>query len=181
RKKPGPDRRSIEISKVLSDALEAVVFTEQFPRCSIDIFIEILQANAGTRCAALTASSVALADAGVPMKDLVVGCAGGKVQGHIVVDINKEEDNFGEADLPLGYVPSTGEIVLLQMDGHLTPAEFQQLLDMEIRACQYIYTLQKEALKKKYNPMVSGEETQSSSEARKSEEKRSDEIRKEDI
>jgi len=163
RKKPGPDRRSVEISKVLSDALEAVVFTEQFPRCTIDIFIEVLQANAGTRCAALTASSVALADAGIPMRDLVVGCAGGKVQGHIVVDINKEEDNYGEADLPLGYIPSTGEIVLLQMDGHLTPQEFQELLDMEIKACHYIYTLQKEALKKKYNPMLVGEESLSGS------------------
>ena len=71
RKRPGPDRSSVEISKIISEALEYVVFTENFPRTSIDVYIEVLQANAGTRCAGLTAASVALADAGIPMKDLV--------------------------------------------------------------------------------------------------------------
>src|SRR5439155_753787 len=63
RKRPGPDRRSVEISKVISEAFSAVVFVEQFPRTSVDVFIEVLQADAGTRCAGLTAASVALADA----------------------------------------------------------------------------------------------------------------------
>src|SRR5881275_2354167 len=51
RKRPGPDRRSVEISKVISEAFSAVVFKEQFPRTSVDIFIEVLQADAGTRTA----------------------------------------------------------------------------------------------------------------------------------
>src|SRR5207247_10783519 len=50
RKRPGPDRRSVEISKVISEAFSSVVFKEQFPRTSVDIFIEVLQADAGTRC-----------------------------------------------------------------------------------------------------------------------------------
>src|SRR5205809_434445 len=66
RKRPGPDRRSVEISKVISEAFSSVVFAEQFPRTSVDIFIEVLQADAGTRCAGLSAASVALADAGTP-------------------------------------------------------------------------------------------------------------------
>ncbi|UCF08994.1 MAG: exosome complex exonuclease Rrp41, partial [Thermoplasmata archaeon] len=70
RKRPGPDRRSTEISKVLGEALEYVVFTEQFPRTTVDVFIEVLQADAGTRCSGLTAASVALADAGIPMRDM---------------------------------------------------------------------------------------------------------------
>ena len=47
RKRPGPDRRSVEISKVCSEALEKVIFTEQFPRTTVDVFIEVLQADAG--------------------------------------------------------------------------------------------------------------------------------------
>ena len=68
RKRPGPDRRSQEISKVISDAFENVVLTEKYPRGAIDIHVEILEANAGTRCAAVVCASVALADAGIPMK-----------------------------------------------------------------------------------------------------------------
>lgn len=150
RKKPGPDRRSQEISKIISEALEHVVFTHLFPRTSIDVYIEVLQANAGTRCAGLTAASVALADAGVPMRDLIASCASGKVADTIILDLNKEEDNFGSADVPMGLVPRTGEIVLLQMDGDLTIEEFKTALSMSTDACYRIYEIQKEALRKKY-------------------------------
>ncbi len=159
RKRPGPDRRSTEISKILSEALEYVVFTEQFPRTSVDVFIEVLQADAGTRCSGLTAASVALADAGIPMQDLIVSCAFGKVEGNVVLDLFKEEDNYGEADVPMAVVPRTDEIVLLQMDGHLTTDELNKGLDMTMKACKSIYNLQRDALKKRYSTGTgSGEE-----------------------
>ena len=150
RKRPGPDRRSHEISKITSEALTHVVFTEYFPRTSIDVYIEVLQANAGTRCAGLTAASVALADAGVPMRDLVASCAAGKVADTMVLDLGKEEDNFGQADIPVGYVPRAGEIVLLQMDGDLTNEEFDKGLHMAVEACKKVYEVQRDALKRRY-------------------------------
>lgn len=150
RKRPGPDRRSVEISKVISEALTFVVFKEQFPRTSVDVFIEVLQAEAGTRCAGLTVASVALADAGIPMRDLVASCASGKVEDTVILDPGKEEDNRGQADLPVGIVPRTGDIVLLQMDGHFTPKEFDTALNNSIGACHKIYEMQKEALRNRY-------------------------------
>jgi len=158
RKRPGPDRRSIEISKIIAEALEKVVLTELYPRASIDVYIEILQANAGTRCAGLTAASVALADAGIPMRDIVPAVAAGKADGHVLLDLNKEEDNFGEADVPLAIVPSTDEIVLLQMDGNMTRKEFDKALDLAFGACHEIYDIQKAALKKRYEPSKGGDE-----------------------
>lgn len=151
RKRPGPDRRSVEISKVISEAFSSVVFKEQFPRTSVDIFIEVLQADAGTRCAGLTAASVALADAGVPMRDLVASCASGKIGGVVCVDLNKEEDNFGDADCPMAIVHGTGEIVLLQMDGHLTYEEFQKAMGLSINAANQIYEMQRDALRRRYS------------------------------
>ncbi|UCE91270.1 MAG: exosome complex exonuclease Rrp41 [Methanobacteriota archaeon] len=150
RKRPGPDRRSQEISKIISEALTHVVFTEYFPRTSIDVYIEVLQANAGTRCAGLTAASVALADAGIPMRDLVASCAAGKVANTMVLDLGKEEDNFGQADIPLGYIPRTEEVVLLQMDGDLTADEFRTGLGMAADACKKIYDVQRDALRRRY-------------------------------
>ena len=150
RKRPGPDRRAIEISKVISEALEVAVFTEQFPRTSIDVYIEVLQADAGTRIARLTAASVALVDAGIPMKDMVVGCAAGKIDGKVVLDLNKEEDNFGQADLPMAIIPRTDEIVLLQMDGNFSREELEQAVELSKKAATYISNLQREALMAKY-------------------------------
>src|SRR5881397_2769631 len=154
RKRPGPDRRSVEISKVISEAFSSVVFAEQFPRTSVDIFIEVLQADAGTRCAGLTAASVALADSGVPMRDLVASCASGKIDGVVCLDLNKDEDNFGDADCPTAVVPRTGEIVLLQMDGHLTADEFDRAMELSINAAKQIYELQRDALRRRYSAMA---------------------------
>ena len=160
RKRPGPDRRSIEISKIIAEALEKVVLTELYPRASIDVYIEILQANAGTRCAGLTAASVALADAGIPMRDIVPAIAAGKADGHVLLDLNKEEDNYGQADVPLAIVPSTDEIVLLQMDGNMTRKEFDKALDMAFGACHELYEIQKAALKTRYAATKEGDDNE---------------------
>ncbi|MDR2966388.1 MAG: exosome complex exonuclease Rrp41 [Methanobacteriaceae archaeon] len=150
RKRPGPDRRSTEISKITAEALRPSLLLERFPRSMVDIFIEIIEAEGGTRCAGITAASVALADAGIPMKDMVVGCAAGKVDGEIVLDLSEKEDKEGQADVPLAIMPRTGEITLLQTDGNLTEDEFDKALSLAIEGCKQISEVQKEALKNRY-------------------------------
>ncbi len=151
RKSPAPTRREIELSKVIREALEGVIFTELYPRTSIDIFIEVLQADGGTRTAGITAASLALADAGIPMKDLVAGVAVGKIDGVLVLDINEVEDEFGEADLPVAMMPSFKEITLLQMNGVLSEDEFWEALKLAEKGVMEIYKAQKEALMNKYS------------------------------
>lgn len=146
----GPNRRSIEISKVLKEAFERVVLTNQFPRTQIDVYIEVLQAEGGTRVASLTAAAVALADAGIPMRDLVSAVAVGKIDGTLVVDLGKAEDNFGESDIPIAVTHNDKEIVLLQMDGLLTRDELAADVDAAIEACEKVYAAQSAALKNSY-------------------------------
>jgi exosome complex component RRP41 len=150
RKRPGPDRRSVEISKITADALRPAIFLEKFPRSTIDVFIEILEAEGGTRCAGITAASVALADAGVPMRDLVVSCAAGKADGNVIMDLSEDEDKDGEADVPVAIMPRSGEITLLQTDGNLTPDELDKALDLAIEGCMKISEAQKNAIKNRY-------------------------------
>lgn len=150
RKHPAPSRREIELSKVVREALEPSVFVEYYPRTSIDVFTEVLQADGGTRCASITAASLALADAGIPMRDLVVACAAGKVDGHLVLDLTDIEDKNDEADVPVALMPNFNAITLLQMDGQLTSNEFEKAVNLALDGCKQLYTLQKEALKSKY-------------------------------
>jgi len=150
RKRPGPDRRSYELSKVSREALEPVILTSFFPRSVIDVFVEVLQADAGTRTAGINAAAVALADAGIPMKSMISSCAAGKVGDTIVLDPMKEEDNFGQADLPIAMTPN-GDITLMQMDGNLTPDEFGQAVTMAMKGAKDIYELQRRALVAKYS------------------------------
>jgi len=150
RKSPAPSRRELELSKVIRECLEPSVFTEYYPRTSIDLFIEVLQADGGTRCAGITVASVALADAGIPMRDLVSACAAGKVEGRLVLDLTDVEDKAGEADMPLAYLPSANAITLLQMDGMLTGEEFEQVVNLALDGCKQVGQIQREALRAKY-------------------------------
>jgi exosome complex component RRP41 len=150
RKKPGLDRRSVEISKVVREALEPVLFLNLYPRSVIELYIEVLQADAGTRVAGVTASSLALADAGIPIRDLVAGVSVGKVEGTLILDLNAEEDQYGEADMPVTMTGRDKRITLLQMDGHLTREEFRRALQLATQGCERLYELQKQALREKY-------------------------------
>jgi exosome complex component RRP41 len=150
RKNPAPSRREVEISKVMREALEPALMLEDYPRAAIDVFVEVLQADGGSRCAGITAASVALADAGINMRDIVSACAAGKVDGKIVLDINDVEDKEGSADMPLAYLPHLERVTLLQLDGILNQEEFNECLDKALQGCKMIYEIQRKALIQKY-------------------------------
>jgi exosome complex component RRP41 len=150
RKNPAPSRREIEISKVIREALEPALMLEDYPRTAIDVYVEILQSDGGSRCASICAASVALADAGINMRDLVVGCAAGKVAGQVVLDVDDTEDKEGQADLPIAIMPNTNEVSLLQLDGQLNDEEFNKAFTWALEGCRKIYQIQREALIGRY-------------------------------
>ena len=150
RKSPAPSRRENELSKVIRDSLLPSLFVENYPRTGVDLYIEVLQADGGTRCASITAASLALADAGLPMRDIVVACAAGKINGKIALDLMDTEDKVGDADVPVAYMPNLNAITLLQMDGKLSTKEFEEAVKMAIEGCKKISNIQKEALQTKY-------------------------------
>ena len=113
RKNPAPSRRETEISKVIKEALEPAVMLEHYPRTAISVYLEILESDGGSRCAGITAASVALADAGINMRDLVAACAAGKADGHIMLDLDDVEDKEGEADMPVALMPNLNQIALI--------------------------------------------------------------------
>jgi len=86
-----------------------------------------------------------------------VSCAAGKIQGNVVVDLGKEEDNFGDADMPVAISPRTGEVLLLQMDGHLTIDEFNKAFDLAVEGCHKVSEIQKKAIMEKYQSKNGGE------------------------
>ncbi len=150
RKRPGPDRRSVELSKVIRTALLPAVFIEKYPGSAIDVFVEILRSDAGTRVAGVTAASLALADAGIAMRGLVAGCSVGRVDDFIVVDPNHDEDMWGDVDMPMAVLFEDRKITLLQADGPLTVEQFNECLRLGMACCEMVYELQKEALRRPY-------------------------------
>ena len=151
RKKPGPSRRSQEISKVTEWALSPALDLKEFPNTVIDVQIYILQANASTRVAGINAASMALAQAGIPMKDLVCAVSVGKMDKDLVLDVNDEEEHFedgeGATDMATARLANSDKWTLLQLDGKIQPELYPKALSMADKAFAKIYEVQKKALK----------------------------------
>jgi exosome complex component RRP41 len=153
RVRPGPSRRSREISHVTQNALLPVVNLEDCPNAVVDVFIELPQTDAGSRCAGICAASMALADAGISMKDLVGSVAVGIVDGQVLIDLNYDEESYEKgdvADVPVAIIPSTGEFTLLQLDGRIKNNDLKKALELAKKCIQQITKVQRDALKKKF-------------------------------
>lgn len=165
RVKPGPSRRSKEISAVTDKALGAVVDLTDSPNAVVDVYIELPQTDAGSRCCGINAAAIALADAGIPMKDIVAAVAVGHAGNKVVVDLNYEEEHLPDyveglsskdvADIPVAIVPSTGEISLLQMDGIVDKATLIEALNKAKAALVKVSEIQRQALREKFASSLS--------------------------
>ena len=154
RVRPGGSRRSKEISLVTEKALLPVLDLEEYPNSVVDVFIELPQTEAGSRCAGICAASMALADAGLEMKDLVCAVSAGKVDDKLVIDLDYAEESYKDgpvADIPIAVMPNSGKVTLLQMDGEIKKEELMKLIEMTKKALNDIYEIQKKALKEKYH------------------------------
>ena len=169
RVRPGPSRRSKEISMVTEKALWPVLNLDDFPNAVVDVFIELPQTDAGSRCAGICAAAIALADAGIMMKDMVAAVAIAHVDGKIIIDPNYEEEHYPDfakepvehehvADIPLAMVPSTGELTLLQMDGKISKEDLMKAIEMAKPIIQKIVTIQRQAIKDKFDRWGRSEE-----------------------
>src|SRR3989338_7716371 len=154
RVRPGGSRRSKEISLVTEKSLLPVLDLEGYPNSVVDVFIELPQTEAGSRCAGICAASMALADAGLDMKDLVCAVSFGRVADKLLVDLDYSEESYPDgpvADIPIAMMPNSGKVTLLQMDGELPKEDLLKLLEKAKKVCMDIYEVQKNALKEKYH------------------------------
>lgn len=151
RVRPGPSRRSVEISKVTREALEPALFLSDFPKTTVDLYIIILQANAGTRTAGINAASLALADAGIQMRDLVTSVAAGKIGKDFVLDLQGKEEEETACDLPIAYMPGEKKFTLLQLDGNISKDDTKKVIELAVKGCEVLYKHQKKALLDKWS------------------------------
>lgn len=148
--KPGPSRRSMEISKITEWALDPTVMIDQFPNTVVDVHISIIQANASTRCAGINAAAMALAHAGIPMRDIVSSVSIGKLDKQLVVDLNKAEEDWeegeGATDIPMTFTHD-GKLTHLQLDGKIKREQLKEAIELARKTTQKVYEVQKKALK----------------------------------
>jgi len=147
---------------VSQKAITPVVNLEDYPNTVVDIVVELPQADAGSRCAGICAASIALADAGIPMKDMVASVAAGVVDNTVCLDLSYAEEAYPQfakekvdsehvSDIPISCIPSTGEITHIQMDGIMKKEQMAEAIKLATEKCKEIAEIQRQAVKDRYN------------------------------
>lgn len=151
--------RTHEISRLVGRSLRAAVDLSQLGENTIQLDCDVLQADGGTRTAAITGAYVALADAiavlkergvvpGEPLRAPVAAVSVGVIDGHVCLDLPYEEDSRAEVDM---NVVMTEEGRFVEIQGTGEHAEFDreqlnELLDVATKGCQELIAAQKAAL-----------------------------------
>ena len=146
-----PDGRTVEIQRLIGRALRGVVDFERLGERTVWIDCDVLEADGGTRCAAVTGGYVALelALAGLvgegllealPLTESVAAVSCGVVEGQAVVDLDYPEDSTAEVDMNV-VMTGDGGLVEVQATGERTPLSRASLDELLGLAADGIATL----------------------------------------
>ncbi|OBS67194.1 hypothetical protein A6R68_04286 [Neotoma lepida] len=141
KRRPHGDRKSCEMGLQLRQTFEAAILTQLHPRSQIDIYVQVLQADGGTYAACVNAATLAVMDAGIPMRDFVCACSAGFVDGTALADLSHVEEAAGGPQLALALLPASGQIALLEMDSRLHEDHLEQVLEAAAQAARDVHTL----------------------------------------
>ncbi|XP_022067423.1 exosome complex component RRP41 [Acanthochromis polyacanthus] len=136
KRRPHGDRKSAEMSLHLKQTFEAAVMTQLYPRSQIDIYVKILQSDGGNYSTCVNAATLAVIDAGIPMRDYVCACTVGFVDETPLADLCYAEESGGMSSLALALLPRGGQIALLQMDARLHQDHLETLIEAAMTACK---------------------------------------------
>ena len=136
---PRTDRRLLEVSHLLRRAMEATIMLKLFPRQKFEIVVVILADDGARVPASINASTLALIEAGIPIKDLCCACNAGMGDGEPMVDLNRPEELAGSASLLCATMPQRDALVLTQCEARLTNYDaLERLLESAMEGCRAI-------------------------------------------
>jgi len=153
----GPSGRSQEIQRLVGRALRAVVNRGKLGERTVWIDCDVIQADGGTRTAAITGSFVALADAitrmpnvqpAAALRDCVAAISVGIVKGSPALDLNYVEDSSAEVDMNV-VMTGAGAFVEVQGTAEQVPfarEQLDQLLGLAEGGIRQLVALQRRAL-----------------------------------
>jgi ribonuclease PH len=157
RKERKADGRSTEIQRLIGRSLRAVIDTKALGPWTIHIDADVIEADGGTRTAAITGAFVAVADAlrsrfgdasSTILRDSIAAVSAGIVKGEPVVDLDYIEDSRAEVDMNVVRLGSGGlvEVQGTGENGTFSRSQLTTLLDLAEAGIDELSRLQREAL-----------------------------------
>ena len=169
------DRRIIEHTALIQNALEASLMLHLYPKTRIILDITVLADDGGRLCASINAATVALVDAGIPMKDLVCSCSAGLVTGTgsggpssspdglediTLVDLNQKEvssysNESSAVYMPCAIMPQRNTVVLTQCESRLNSVDmFEKVLSAAMDGCQMVFQVMEASIRERTGKLI---------------------------
>ena len=153
------DRRLLESSHMIQTALEATILLQTYPRQRIQIHVTVTADDGGRLCAALNAATLAVLDAGIPVKDFCCACSAGHSSGGgpnnsavVLVDLNRREES-SSADavyVPCAMLPQRGTLVLAQCEARVPDFDaLEQVLEAAMEGCRAVFECMRAAVQER--------------------------------
>jgi ribonuclease PH len=153
------DHRSAEITRLIGRSLRSVVDLEKLGKHTITIDCDVIQADGGTRCAAITGGFIVLKMAidGLlakgriadnPISDFVAAVSVGVCKNELILDIDFDEDCGAELDANF-VVSGSGKFIEVQATGEAHPFEpekMSEMMKLAAKGCEKLIALQKQVL-----------------------------------
>lgn len=124
---------------MIHSAIQSALLLEKFPKLVVDIRCTVLEQDGSVASALINGATMALADAGIEMTDMVSSCTvamyGGGSGTCVVLDPSKEEEKIGYAIITVGIAPVSGLVTYMSCNGPWEEPEFEKALKMSIIGC----------------------------------------------
>eukprot|EP00760_Papus_ankaliazontas_P034245 PhM_4_TR7067/c0_g2_i1/m.35620/K11600/RRP41, EXOSC4, SKI6; exosome complex component RRP41 len=134
------DRRSANLVDLVVGTVRSAVFATTYPNSQIDIHVQVLQDEGGVDAAVINAVSLALLDAHIPMKDVVVAAHVAVLNEHVLVDPTRVESNGSGAEmLYVTYGRAVDEVVTCRVDKRVKGDEMMRMMNAAADACQVFF------------------------------------------
>jgi len=141
-----PDVEERENSMLMLQALEGAVRLDRFPKSAVEVFVLVIQNDGGALSAAITCASLALADAGIEMYDLVTACTACAIVHKVVLDPSAEEEKSQQAALLLARMPSLNEVTQILMVGEVEQQAVAEGVELCTDGCDKLYAILRDTL-----------------------------------
>ncbi|XP_051152966.1 exosome complex component RRP41-like isoform X2 [Andrographis paniculata] len=140
-----PDTK--DLSSMLHKALEGAIILESFPKTTVDVFALVLESGGSDLPVVTTCASLALADAGIMMYDIVASVSVSCLRKSLLIDPLSEEESCQDGSLMITSMPSRNEVTQMTITGEWSTPKIHEAMQLCLDACSKLEKIMRSCLK----------------------------------
>ncbi|XP_068637082.1 exosome complex component RRP41-like [Aristolochia californica] len=143
----GQGSENKDFSSMLHKALEGAIILETFPKTTVDVFALVLESGGSDLPVIVSCASLALADAGIMMYDLVPAVSVSFIRKNLIIDPTSKEESHQDGNLMITCMPSRNEVTQLTLTGEWSTPKIHEAMELCLDACSKLGKLMRTCLK----------------------------------